>query len=158
MTEMPTGPAEATKTAVPTETAQDIARKPHIGFLIGAATASLCAVLAYGFEAEIVALSPGGSPLPFAIALVFCVLIAMGLLLCYRMPRLGNRLLGHDVVLRQSARSTTDGYHFTAGFKMESGVEEKRAASRRLSARQTRRKYARATRHMQADSKTETQA
>ncbi len=132
------------------ETPENEARRPRVGFLIAAGVFSALAFGAYLYEDEIIAQSPDGSPVPFAILLGMLVLVAMVLVLFYRVPSIGNRVLGYDIILNKTDKQAGKGYHFASGFKSESAVEEKRAASRRLSARQTRRKYARATRDMHA--------
>ena len=130
----------------------DQALTPRRGFLVAASAVAALAVAAYLYEDVILGLSPTGSQTPFAILIVSLVLIALALLLCYRVPRLGNRLLGHDVVLKpDDGRDMNEGYHFTGSFKVDTAADTKRQNSRRKQARATRRQLAQATRQMQAE-------
>lgn len=131
-------------------TKPDPARQPRRGFLYAALLFSGAAVAAYLYQDEIIAGSPGGNATPFAVLLAALVLIALMLLLCYRVPRIGNRLLGYDIGTdRAHDRKAAEGYHYTGAFRTETGADTKKAASKRLQARHTRRKYARATRVLQ---------
>lgn len=134
------------------------ARTPHRGFLVAAFIVSLLAAAAYWYQDDIIQDSPGGSPTPFALLIVFLVLLALFLVLCFRVPAWGNRFLGYDIVLNPDQKGPTDGYHYTGAFKAETGVSEKMAASKRLKARQTRRKYARATRSPKLSQSTDEEA
>ena len=133
------------------------ALRPRPVFLVAAAISIGLALGAYLFEEEIVA-GTGGGQLSFAFLLVFLVLVAMGLVMCFRNPRLGNRLLGYDVVLRKPNKGAKSDLQFSAGFKAETGADKKRMNSKRKQARYNRRKLAQATRDMQQEQASEAAA
>lgn len=133
------------------------ASRPRPGFLVAAGVCILFALGAYVFEEQIVASSDGGQ-LSFAILLVFLVLASMGFVMCYRSPRLGNKLLGYDVVIGKPNKGVKSDVQFSAGFKADTGADKKRMNSKRKQARYNRRKLAQVTREMQQDAPRETDA
>lgn len=131
--------------------------KPRPVFLVVAAICVGLAFTAYLFEETIVA-SDGGGQLTFAFLLIFLVLTAMGLVFCYRSPRLGNRLLGYDsAVVKRRIEAKSD-VQYSAGFKADTGADAKRLASKRKQARYSRRKLAEVTRQMQQEQASKRQA
>ncbi|GHF24621.1 hypothetical protein GCM10017044_19120 [Kordiimonas sediminis] len=126
------------------------ALRPRPIFLLIAGLFSIGAIFAYAYEAEIVEYS-GGDVLPFAILLIALVLLALGTVLLYRNPRLGNRLLGYDAIMQDMTKEKSAGHQLSAGFKSDTGIDAKRLNTRRKHSRHTRRQYAKATRDMQND-------
>lgn len=125
------------------------ASKPRRVFLIAAAVVSAMLVAAYVFQDDIMLAS---SPLAYGALLIFLVLLALALVACYRTPRLGNRLLGYDIVIvnpdKQGVKSDVQ---YGGGFKTDSGADAKRMNSKRKQARYSRRKLAQVTREMQQE-------
>lgn len=134
------------------------AATPRRGFLWAATVFSIAAVIAYVFEEDVIL---AGGAMGYAFLLIMLVLLALVMVQCYRVPRLGNRLLGYDVVILNPAKKLKSDVQYSAGFKSETGADVKRKNSRRKQARSSRKKLAQATRDMQkeqaelADSKTE---
>jgi len=124
------------------------ALRPRRGFLAVGSIFAFLALLAYVFENQITSQALG-TELNFVILLMGLSICAFFCVLCYRNPRIGNRFLGYDVVLGEQ-QGAGEGYHYSGGFKSESGLAEKRRASARKTARQSRRHYAKITRDMQA--------
>lgn len=128
---------------------EDMMEKPRIGFLIASAIAAVLAIVAYIFEEDIVGSGPGDTGITFAFLLISLVLASMVLLLCYRVPRIGNRLLGYHRLTAKPKMTAKSDVQYTAGFKSETGVETKQLSSRRKQARHSRKKLAAITREMQ---------
>ncbi|WP_417463319.1 hypothetical protein [Kordiimonas sp.] len=126
------------------------ARRPRVGFLWAAGVLCVMAVLTYLSENVIVG-PRGEGALGYAIVLGIEILIAMCLLLCYRVPRLGNRLLGFDMMLKKPSKGEKSSMSYTGSFHVETGAAEKRMNTRRKEARYSRRKLAEVTRQMQAE-------
>jgi len=124
------------------------ASRPNTIFLYAASIVAVGSIFVYYFQNDII---DGTGPTSFVVLLVFLVLLALFLVLCYRSPRIGNRFLGFGVVIDKGDKKMTDGYHYSAGFKEDTGVEVKRMNSRRKQARYNRRKIAAVTREMQAE-------
>lgn len=124
------------------------ASKPKIVFLVAAAIFALIAAFAYLNEEDIVAASGATG---FALLLMLSVLVSLCLVLCYRIPRLGNRLLGYDVVIAKSDEKGKADMQYSGGFKIDGGADLKRQNSRRKEARYSRKKYAEVTRQMQEE-------
>lgn len=131
---------------------QTDANKPRAGFLVAAAVVSVTATMAYLYEDSIITATRGGA-MAFAVIIVFLVLLALFLVLCYRNPRIGNRLLGYDVVIVKQGRQAKSDMQYSAGFKADTGVETKRMNSKRKQARHSRRKFAQVTREMHSEQK-----
>ena len=131
------------------------ASRPRRGFLVAAGVCILLALGAYVFEDQIVASSDGGQ-FKFAILLVFLVLASMGFVMCYRTPRLGNKLLGYDVVISKPNKGLKSDMQYSAGFKADTGADTKRKNTKRKQARYSRRKLAQVTREMQQDANSKT--
>lgn len=131
------------------------ARRPRPGFLIVAALFALGAIAAYLYEDAIIARS---GDMAFVVLIAILVLVSLMFVLFYRMPSIGNRLLGHSAVLDagQKERSSTMST-FTGAYKVETGMQEKRQATARKSARATRKQVAATTRAMQAEKKSKDQ-
>lgn len=125
--------------------------KPKIGFLIASGLCAVLAGTAYLFEEEIIRNSPGNSGVTFALILIVLVLAAMVLLLCYRNPKIGARLLGYHRLTGETKNLAKSDMQYSAGFKAETGVDMKRQSSRRKQARHSRKKLAQVTREMQQD-------
>ena len=130
------------------------ALRPRPGFLVAAAICIGLALAAYMFEEEIV-IDAGGGQLTFAVLLIALVLGAMGFVLCFRNPKLGNRLLGYDVVLKKTDKGAKSDLQFSAGFIADTGADTKRKNSKRKQARHSRRKLAQVTREMQQEQASE---
>ncbi len=126
----------------------EVARKPKPIFLVLASVAALGAVVAYLYQNTIVEAS---GITAFAFLLLMLVLIAMGFMLCYRVPKIGNRLLGYDIVIAPKKKSVNEGYHYTGTFKVETAIDTKRQNSKRKQSRYNRRKIAAVTREMQKE-------
>lgn len=124
------------------------ALEPRRGFLTAGGVTSILGVLAYLYEETIVMTS---GPVAFAVILVFLVLVSLFLILCYRKPVWGNRLLGYDIVLVNPDKKIKSDVQYSGGFKAETGAETKRMNSRRKQARYARRKLAQVTREMQSE-------
>lgn len=125
--------------------------KPRIGFLISSAVAALLAAAAFLFEEDIIAQSPSGSGVTYALILLSLVFAAMFLLLCYRVPRIGNRVLGYNKMTVESDKKVKSDVQFSAGFKSDSAADTKRQNTKRKQARHSRRKLAAVTREMQQE-------
>ncbi len=125
------------------------AYKPRRVFLVAATVVSVLLIAAYLMQDDIIL---GSSPLAYGALLIFLVLLALGLIACYRNPRLGNRLLGYDVVItdpdKQGVKSDVQ---YSGGFKTDSAADTKRMNSKRKQARYSRRKLAQVTREMQQE-------
>ena len=124
--------------------------KPKMGFLISSGITAVLAMAVYFLEDEI----GGGANdtgLTFVFLLITLVLVAMFLLLCYRRPHIGNRLMGYHKLTSDKELAKSD-VQFTAGFKSETAVDEKRMNTKRKQARHSRRKLAAITREMQQKS------
>lgn len=123
--------------------------KPKVGFLIASGVSALLAVVAYLLEDEIV--RGVGGDITFAFILIVLVLAAMVLMLCYRNPAFGARLLGYHRLTPKPKQQMKADMQYTAGFKSETGVDMKRQSSRRKQARHSRKKLAQVTREMQGE-------
>jgi hypothetical protein len=124
--------------------------KPRPIFLIAAGICASLAFFTYFLEDSIVA-PDGQGALTFAFILISLVFGAMLLLLCYRNPRLGNKILGYDVLPKQSAPSAKSDVQYSAGFKSETGLDSKHRNTQRKQARHSRKKLAEVTRKMQQE-------
>lgn len=133
----------------PDQTLNEMMQKPRVGFLIASGVSALLAVLAYIYEEDIVGAGQSDSSLTYAILLMFLVLASMFLMVCYRQPSLGNKLLGYHRLKAQPKMTAKSDVQYSAGFKSETGVETKRMNSRRKQARHSRKRFAAVTREMQ---------
>ncbi|NVJ97364.1 MAG: hypothetical protein HWE25_04375 [Alphaproteobacteria bacterium] len=124
--------------------------RPRVAFLWAAAVTSVTAVLAYLFEDMLVG-QDNENALGYALLLGLLVLVSMFLVLCYRVPRIGNRLLGYDVASIPKREKEKSSLQYTGSFQVETGLTEKHMNSRRKQARHSRRKLAQVTREMQAE-------
>ena len=122
--------------------------KPKMGFLIASGISAVLAMVVYLFEDDITAGAQGDTGITFAFLLIALVLLAMFFLLCYRVPGIGNRIMGYDK-LTGSKKTVKSDVQFTAGFKSETAVDAKRMNTKRKQARHSRRKLAAITREMQ---------
>lgn len=129
---------------------QSEALRPRIGFVVVAGILCACAVLVYLFENSLVGPRGEGS-VAFAFVLGFLVLSAMIFVLFYRSPRLGNRLLGFDSVLKKPSKSEKSSMSYTGSFHVETGLAEKRMNTQRKNMRHSRKHYAEVTRQMKAE-------
>ncbi len=130
--------------------------KPRRIFLALAFIFTLGAAVAYIYEDSLLSASSVNSSTGFLMLLVGCVLLSVFMVLCYRVPRIGNKLLGYGVYEKPKDKFT-EGYHYSAGFNTESAVDEKRMNSKRIKTRSQRKKYAKATREMQEKSSEKTE-
>jgi len=126
------------------------AETPRPVFLVAAAVCAGIAFFTYFLEDEIVN-ADGQGALTFAFILISLVFGAMFLLLCYRNPRLGNRLLGYNVQTKQDGPKAKSDLQYSAGFKGETGLDVKHRNTARKQARHSRKKLAEVTRQMQAE-------
>ena len=126
------------------------AMKPRPGFLWAAAVACVLAVATYASE-DVMVGTRGEGALAYAFLLGLFVLLAMALVLCYRSPALGNRLLGYDIVLKKPSKIQKSSLNYTGTFHVETGLQEKQMGTQRKQARHARRKLAEVTRQMQAE-------
>lgn len=140
-----TEPEETT----PDQMLNEMMQKPRIGFLVASGVAALLAVIAYIYEDEIVSMGETDGSLTYAILLIILVLAAMFLMVCYRVPSMGNKLLGYHRLNAQPKMTAKSDVQYSAGFKADTGVETKRLNSRRKQARHSRKKLAAVTREMQ---------
>ena len=125
--------------------------KPRVGFLFSSAIAAMLAAAAFLYEEEIIANSSNGSGVTYALILLSLVFAAMFLLLCYRVPRIGNRVLGYQKMTSEADKKVKSDVQFSAGFKIETAADTKRQNTKRKQARHSRRKLASVTREMQQE-------
>lgn len=128
--------------------------KPRTGFLISAGIASALAAIVYIFQDDFA--GPDDSGVTLALVLLVLVFAAMFLLLCYRVPRIGNRLLGYHKLKSDAKLPAKSDVQYSAGFKSDTAVDTKRLNSRRKQARHSRKKLAAITREMQQQASAET--
>ncbi|MCJ9429264.1 hypothetical protein [Kordiimonas marina] len=131
---------------------EDEALRPRRGFLVASAVASVAAIAAYLYRDDIIG-ADGHNEIAFAFLIGMLILIAMYLLLCFRVPRIGNRLLGYDVMLKPEKKKEKASMEYVGSFKVQAGLAEKRQNTNRKQARYSRRKLAEVTRQMQAEKK-----
>lgn len=124
--------------------------KPKMGFLLASGAAAVTAMVVYLFEDDITSGAPGDTGITFAFLLIALVLLAMFFMLCYRVPRIGARLMGYHKLTGDEKTAKSD-VQFTAGFKSETAVDTKRLNTKRKQARHSRRKLAAITREMQQE-------
>jgi hypothetical protein len=124
------------------------ATKPRPVFLVAAGVCIALALGAYVYEDSMVG-PDGEGALTFAFLLIFLIFAAMGLVLCFRDPRLGNRLLGYDVILKKPSKGVKSDVQYSAGFMAETGADTKQRNTKRKQHRASRRKLAQVTREMQ---------
>ncbi|WCL55663.1 hypothetical protein [Gimibacter soli] len=130
---------------------KDDALRPRAGFLVCAAVAAGGAVATYLNEDVIIDKS---GDMAFVVLLAIFVLISLMFVLFFRVPSIGNRLLGQSAVLDAGQREKKGAMStFTSPFNVETGVHEKRQATARKSARATRKSVAATTRAMHAERK-----
>ncbi len=122
--------------------------KPKMGFLISSGITAALAMAVYFLEEQIRPGGAGDTGITFAFILIALVLAAIFLLLCYRQPHIGNRLMGYHKLTSDKETAKSD-VQFTAGFKSETAVDEKRMNTKRKQARHSRKKLAAITREMQ---------
>lgn len=122
--------------------------KPKMGFLLASGSAAVLAMVVYFLEDEITAGAQNDSGITFAFLLIALVLLSMFFMLCYRVPRIGNRLMGYDKLTGRKKTVKSD-VQYTAGFKSDTAVDAKRMNTKRKQARHSRRKLAAITREMQ---------
>ncbi|WND01577.1 hypothetical protein QGN29_08390 [Temperatibacter marinus] len=122
--------------------------KPRPIFLVFSLMFIILAILVYAYDDVILGESGGDVTMTYVLSLLVCVLLSGAMLMCYRNPKLGNKILGYDALddakVEQKGPSV-----FSTGFKFESGADEKRMGTQRKNSRATRRKYAKMTREMQ---------
>ena len=137
------------------ESGAPTALTPRPVFLWCSAVIALMAVLVFLNEDQLVDPLQPGSGTAYALVLVFLVLIAAFLIVCYRSPALGNRLLGYAALMRRSSRvidrDESTSIQFSRTDAVDTGLEAKRRSSRRKAARHQRRHIAAVTRDMQKE-------
>ena len=119
--------------------------RPHRGFLVVAAVFAVAAIAAYLYEEDVV---NNSGPMAYALMLITLVIFALFMVQCYRVPQLGNRMLGYDIVLVNPSKKLKADVQYTAGFNQASGADLKRMNSRRKQARSSRKRLAQVTRDM----------
>lgn len=124
--------------------------KPKMGFLLASGSAAVLAVVVYLYEEDITTGAQNDTGITFAFLLIALVLLAMFFLLCYRVPGIGNRIMGYDKLTGRKKTVKSD-VQFTAGFKSETAVDAKRMNTKRKQARHSRKKLAAITREMQQE-------
>lgn len=123
--------------------------KPRRVFLVAAAIVSALVAAAYVYQDDVMRAS---GPLAYGALLIVLVLLALSFVACYRTPRLGNRLLGYDIVITDpDKKGVKSDVQYGGGFKTDSAADAKRMNSRRKQTRSTRRKLAQVTREMQQE-------
>lgn len=133
---------------------RDLINTPRSGFLVASAIAAVLTVVVFLYEDEIVSASAGDGALVYVFLIVALVFATMGLLLCYRVPRVGNRLLGYTRLAADPSKQTREvksDVQYSAGFKSDGAVEAKQLNSKRKMARHSRKRLAAITREMQKD-------
>ena len=95
---------------------EEEAGRPRRIFLVLAAFVSLGAVAAYLFP-EAIGANDEEASFAYVLVLSGLVMFAMFLVLCYRVPRIGNRFLGFDIVITEPEKEINSGYHYTGAFK-----------------------------------------
>lgn len=134
----------------------EMANTPRPIFLVAAAVLAGLAFFTYFLEASIVS-EDGRGALTFAFILISLVFGAMFMMLCYRNPRLGNRLLGYSPPGGTQAPKAKSDVQYSAGFKGETGIDVKMRSTARKQARHSRKKLAEITRQMQAEKQNKTE-
>lgn len=126
------------------------ALKPRRIFLVLSAIMAVGAALAYFYQDSLISADFGQSDTAFAFLVGILIILSMFFLLCFRMPGLGNRLLGFSGILSDPTKvKEATGFHYSGGFSSETGLETKSQNTRRKSARAMRKKTAAITRKMQ---------
>ena len=110
--------------------------KPKV-FLILAGVMLLVAMVSYVFEEELYDIS--NSTELFVLLISGSLTLALFFLTCYRVPRLGLKILGRESELGYK-KPSSGGVSFNV-FKTEDPAEEKMLASARKHTRQTRRSF-----------------
>lgn len=119
--------------------------RPRPIFLVLSLVFIVAAILAYMFDDVILGDREGS--LVYVLLLIGCILFSVAMLMCYRNPRLGNKLLGYDAL--DEVKEKKGPAVFSTGFHFDSATDEKKIATRRREGRAARRKYAKATKAMQ---------
>jgi len=122
--------------------------KPHKGFLLAASITVLAVIFAYMYQEDIVYLSDTESHMGFVTLIIMLLVLSIFFIFCYRNPKIGAMFLNKDKSVKNTKKDKTT-YHFSAGFKAETGLDEKRLNTARKSKRVTRKKLAAVTREMQ---------
>lgn len=133
---------------------RDLINTPRTGFLVASAVAALLTVVVFLYEDEIVSAQTGDGALVYIFLIVALVFATMGLLLCYRVPRIGNQLLGYTRLAADPSKQNRDvksDVQYSAGFKTDGAVEAKQLNSKRKMARHSRKRLAAVTREMQKE-------
>ena len=119
-------------------------------FLIAGAFFGAALIAALLFKEEIDAFSGNDFEYFYPLLLFLLIGLALFMVACYRMPALGARLIGFEAVLGQDDNAGPKTMSYTKSFEADSATAAKRQATRRMSVRQARRKYARKTAEMDA--------
>ena len=142
-------PPDRKDSAIKDSSLEDAALRPRPVFLLCAALTAGGVVAAYMHEDAIVEKS---GDMAFVVLLAILTMISLLFVLFYRIPRIGNRLLGHSAVLDAGERERAGAAsHFTGPYRIETGLHEKRQATARKTARATRKAVAATTRAMQQE-------
>lgn len=120
---------------------------PKKGFLVAASVMLLGAVLAYMFQDDIIYFNGQENQMAFVTLLIALIVFSMFFVMCYRSPKFGDRLLNRNVEVGDLPKESHS-YHYSTGFKAESGADEKRLNSARKNKRATRKQLAEKTRKM----------
>ena len=123
-------------------------RKNPLWLFLGLITIS-ATVVAYAYQDDIIYLS-NGSVFAYSVLLILLVVMTLFFVMCYRTPALGEKIIGKAPDIEHSEKDNT-AFHYTGFTKTDSASDEKRLNSRRKKTRNTRKRYAAATREMQED-------
>ena len=120
-------------------TSKEEVPRPKV-FLVLAGVMMLIALLAYTFESELFAINYSYDG--FLITISFTVLCALFFLMCYRIPRIGLKILGRSAELPMAKEKEASVTYNV--FKGEDMMEEKRLQSQRKMARHARKRFSKA--------------
>jgi len=124
---------------------------PVFLLLAGLSVAGLLA--AYNYEDALVSSFSGSygassGSLVFVVSLILLVLLTLFFVLCYRTPRLSDKVLGRGTIIPDDE---TSGFKYSGGgFNPASGADEKKLNSQRKSARALRKQLAAKQRELDA--------
>lgn len=133
--------------------ANDGPKTGHPVFLILAAFSVVGLLATYNYEDALIggfsgSLGSSSASLVFAVSLILLVLLTLFFVMCYRTPRLSDRILGKAKVLPDDE---TSGFKYTGGgFTPASAGDEKKLNSQRKSARAMRKQLAAKQRELDA--------
>jgi len=130
-----------------TEAPQTPVHTPKKGFLVAASFTVAGAVLSYIYQDEIIFFTGQETPMAFITLLIALLVFSMFFIMCYRNPKFGDSLLNRSIKVDDLPKENHS-FHYSAGYKVESGADEKRLNSARKNKRATRKQLAETTRKM----------